>query len=194
MGKMQLSDLLADGTGRNAELAPVAAVKELQIDFVQTHQQRKQSLFQIAQGRAIKMASLQTGLDLGAAAHITADVEIAPADLGCGLEQGNPQPDLLEAFGGKKRVLDFFQGLLVHAPAVVGHFQGQDVLVFRFHDVQAYIPGARGHGILHQVDQVETDVFNHTYTKASKYKGFWFLLICKRDAALARFCFNIASV
>lgn len=161
MGKMQFSDLPADGTGGNVELAPVAAVKEMQIDFVQTHQQRKQSFFQIAQGRAIKMASLQTGLDLGAAAYITVDIEIALADLGGGLEQGYSQPDFLEAFGGKKRILNFFQGLIVHAPAVVSHLQGQDVLVFRFHDVQADFPGASGHGILHQIEQMKTNIFNH---------------------------------
>lgn len=161
MGKMQFANLLADGAGRNAELAPVAAVKELQIDLVQTYQQRKQSFFQIAQGRAIQMASLHSGLYFGAVSHLAMDDEIAPADLGGSLKQRNAQPDFLEAFSGEKRILDFFQGLLVHAPAVVSHLQGQGVLMFGFHDVQADIPGARGNRILHQVNQMETDVFNH---------------------------------
>jgi len=145
MGKMQFANLLADGAGRNAELAPVAAVKELQIDLVQTHQQRKHSFFQIAQGRAIQMASLHSGLYFGAVSHLAMDDEIAQADLGGGFEQGNTQPDFLEAFSSEKRILNFFQGLIVHAPAVVGNLQGQGVPVFRFHDVQADIPGTRGH-------------------------------------------------
>lgn len=107
------------------------------------------------------MASLHTGLDFGAAAHLTADAEIALAALGGGLEQGNTQADFFKAFGGEKRILNFFRGLIVHAPTVISHFQGQGVLVFRFHDVQLDIPGPCGQRILHQIDQMETDVFNH---------------------------------